>query len=155
MGFLVSSFGVKSLGFCDPRHLQTMLTRRKFRSVNYEHAQKKRPDAANSRAGRSTRAHAERRAPRIGRDQTCDGVQRADLFTVALLGIARCGKTRSAGPLLRDDAAGKQQHRNDEQGAAHAEAFAASLSANRSRIVMPSGMCGSSLRMCIGDAHSR
>jgi hypothetical protein len=29
----------------------------------------------------------------------------------------------SARPLLRDDAAGEQQHRDDEQGAAHAAAF--------------------------------
>jgi len=81
---------------------------------------KKEPDAVQSRTGQSTIEREENHAHRIGRRQAGDGVQRADLFTVALLGIARCGKTSSAGPLLRHDAAGQQQQRDDEQGAAHA-----------------------------------
>ena len=77
-----------------------------------------------SRPGRSTHEREENRVQSIGDHQASDGVQRADLFTVALLGIARCGKTRSTGPLLRHDASGQQQQRDDEQGAFHAAALA-------------------------------
>ena len=89
----------------------------------YRDTPKKSRAAVRSHRPVSTRGDAEKRPQSIGDRQASDGVQRADLFTVALLGIARCGKTGSAGPLLRDDAAGKQQHRNDEQGAAHAVAL--------------------------------
>jgi hypothetical protein len=80
----------------------------------YEHTPKSSPSAAHASARAKAGFEPARRF----------GVQRADLFTVALLGIARCGKTGSAGPLLRHDAAGQQQHCDDEQGAGHAEAFA-------------------------------
>ena len=90
----------------------------------YRDTPKKPPTRLLHAPGISTRGDAEKRPQSIGDHQASDGVQRADLFTVALLGIARCGKTRSAGPLLRDDAAGQQQQRDDEQGAAHAGTFA-------------------------------
>ena len=86
----------------------------------YRDTPKKNRTAVQSRRPVSTRGDAEKRPQSIGDRQASDGVQRADLFTVALLGIARCGKTRSTGPLLRDDAAGQQQQRDDEQGAGHA-----------------------------------
>ena len=49
-----------------------------------------------SRRPVSTRAHAERRAPRIGRDQTCDGGGRTHNGVQALpCGVRAAGKTRS------------------------------------------------------------